>query len=154
MKEFILTQPYGSLNEMLSSAEVGIYKEELEQGNIEKYAIVSRIGNRYDLEGNKIIEFANNPFYKKEETTCEDIPVSYCEITKEDVVEEANITIEQVLEDKSMKYSEIEALIDAEVEKVKVHYENEIAQLKAQHIEEIKKAKEEVIAEIIAKLHA
>ena len=54
MKEFILTQPYTTIEEMVNSGELSVYKEELQQGNIEKYAIVSRIGNRYDIEGKKI----------------------------------------------------------------------------------------------------
>ena len=151
MKEFILTQPYGSLEEMLNSAEVEIYKEELQQGNIERYAIVSRIGNRYDLNGNKIEDFADNPFLVKE-----DIPVSYCEITKEDVVEDAGITVEEILEGKTMKYFDIEEMIDKEVEKaveeVKAKYEEEIAKLKEQHAIELEKAKEDAKAELIAKL--
>lgn len=145
MKEFILTQPYASLEEMLNSAEVAIYKEELEQGFIEKYAIVSRIGNRYDLDGNKIEDFADNPFI-----------VSYTEITKEDVVEEADITVEEMLEGKTMKYFDIEEMIDKEVEKaveeVKAKYEEEIAKLKEQHAIELEKAKEDAKAELIAKL--
>lgn len=151
MKEFILTQPYGNLEEMLNSAEVGIYKEELQQGNIEKYAIVSRIGNRYDLQGNKIEDFVDNPFLVKE-----DIPVSYCEITNEDVVEEADTTIEEILGEKTMKYVEIENLIDAEVEeavaKVETKFKKEIITLKEQHAQELANAKAEAKAELLAKL--
>ena len=84
MKEFVLTQPYNSLEEMLSSVEVNIYKEELEMSGVEKYAIVSRIGNRYDLNGNKIEDFADNPYFKKE-----DVNVCYDTITENDVIEEA-----------------------------------------------------------------
>lgn len=153
MKEFILTQPYGNLEEMLNSAEVGIYKEELQQGNIEKYAIVSRIGNRYDLQGNKIADFVDNPFLVKE-----DIPVSYCEITNEDVVEEADTTIEEILGEKTMKYVEIENLIDAEVEeavaKVETKFKKEIITLKEQHAQELANAKEEAKAELLAKLNS
>ena len=67
MKEFVLTQSYATIDEMLHSGEVEVYKEELQQGNIEKYAIVSRIGNRYDLNGIKIDGFVDNPFSKKKE---------------------------------------------------------------------------------------
>lgn len=152
MKEFILTQPYANLEEMLNSAEVGIYKEELQQGNIEKYAIVSRIGNRYDLQGNKIEDFVDNPYLVKE-----DIPVSYCEITNEDVVEEVDITVEEMLEDKTMKYFEIEKLIDAEIEKavanVKLQHEQDIAELKASHEIELMNIKAEVKAEILKKIN-
>lgn len=155
MKEFILTQPYANLEEMLNSAEVGIYKEELQQGNIEKYAIVSRIGNRYDLQGNKIEDFVDNPFLVKE-----DIPVSYCKITNEDMVEEADIKVEEMLEDKTMKYFEIEKLIDAEIEKavanVKLQHEQEVAELKRFHEDELStakaNAKAEAKAELLAKL--
>lgn len=152
MKEFVLTQPYANLEEMLNSAEVGIYKEELQQGNIEKYAIVSRIGNRYDLQGNKIEDFVDNPFLVKE-----NIPVSYCEITNEDVVEEAGITVEEILEGKTMKYFEIEKLIDAEIEKavadVKLQHEQDIAELKASHEIELMNIKAEVKAEILKKIN-
>lgn len=141
MKEFVLTQPYANLEEMLNSAEVGIYKEELQQGNIEKYAIVSRIGNRYNLQGNKIEDFVDNPFLVKE-----NIPVSYCEITNEDVVEEAGVTVEEILEGKTMKYFEIERVIDEtvakQVEGVKLVYEEEIAKIKAEHEQEIVELKE------------
>lgn len=150
--EFILTQPYSSLEEMLNSDEVAIYKEELMLGNIEKYAIVSRIGNRYDLNGNKIEDFADNPFLTKE-----DKPVTYCEITNEDVIEEAGVTIEDILEGKNMKYFEIEKLIDAEVEKavanIKLQHEQDIATLKASHEIELMNAKSQAKAELLAKLN-
>lgn len=152
MKEFILTQPYANLEEMLNSAEVTIYKEELQQSNIEKYAIVSRIGNRYDLDGNKIEDFVDNPFIVKQE----DVPVSYCEVTKEDVIEEASITVEKMLEDETMKYAEVEKVIDNEIKKavdnVKNEYKQVIAGMKEAHAVEIEKVKEEVKAELIAKL--
>lgn len=140
MKEFVLTQPYGSLEEMLNSAEVSIYKEELMQGDIESYAIVSRIGNRYDLEGDKLVDFALNPFYNK--------------------IEIANETIEEekVLEKTNMKYFEIEKLIDAEVEKAvaecNAKHEQEIADLKAFHQDELANAKANAKAEILEKINA
>ena len=153
MKEFILTQPYASLEEMLNSAEVGIYKEELQQGNIEKYAIVSRIGNRYDINGIKIEDYTENPFFAKE-----DMSVSYCEITNEDVVEEADITIEEILEDKIMKYAEIEKLIDIEIEKavnqVKEKYAYEIENITETHSLELSKMKDKIKEELILKLNS
>lgn len=157
MKEFILTQPYGSLEEMINSGEVDVYRAELETGNIEKYAIVSRIGNRYDLNGNKIEEFADNPFFVKE-----DIPAFVCEkITNEDVVEEAGITIEEFIGGKTMKYFEIEKLIDAEVEKAvaecNAKHEQEVAELKRVHEDELAtakaNAKAEAKEELLAKLN-
>ena len=169
MKEFILTQPYSNLEEMLNSAEVGIYKEELLQGNIEKYAIVSRIGNRYDLNGNKIEDFVDNPFLVKQE----DAPVSYCESINEDVVEEKGITAEKKLEGEVMKYPEVEAFIDEvvakQIEGVKISYKEEIAKIKAQHEQEVAElkrfhedelatakanAKAEAKAELLAKLNS
>jgi hypothetical protein len=143
MKEYVLTQPYNSLEEMINSAEVCVYKEELEQGNIEKYAIVSRIGNRYDLDGNKIEDFAKNPFVN---LPFIDTPVFTCDkITNEDIVEEAGITIEEFIGVKDMKYPEIERVIDEtvakQVEGVKLVYEEEIAKLKAQHEQEIAELK-------------
>lgn len=152
--EFYLTQSYATLEEMLNSAEVAVYKEELQQGNIEKYAIVSRIGNRYDLNGNKIESFVDNPFFVKE-----DIPAFTCvEITNEDVIEEADTTIEEMLGEKTMKYVEIENLIDAEVEeavaKVETKYKKEFIILKEQHAQELANAKEEAKAELLAKLNS
>lgn len=158
MKEFILTQPYATLEEMLNSAEVGIYKEELQQGNIEKYAIVSRIGNRYDLNGNKIEDFVYNPFLVKE-----DIPVFTCvKITNKDVIEKAGTTVEEFIGGKTMKYFEIEKLIDDEIEKAvaecNAKHEQEIAELKKVHEDELAtakaNAKAEAKEELLAKLNS
>lgn len=147
MKEFVLTQPYASVEEMLNSAEVGIYKEELEQSGVEKYAIVSRIGNRYDLQGNKIEGFADNPF-----------GVAFVTLP----------FIEEKTEENNMKYFEIEMLIDKEIEKaieeakvahkkqldeLKAQHQVEIANLKAKHIEEMAEIKANVKAELIARLN-
>lgn len=138
MKEFVLTQPYASLDEMINSAEVAVYKEELQQGDIEEYAIVSRIGNRYDLDGNKIEGFATNPFCKVAEASTE-------------------IKEEKVTEETGMKYIEIEKLIDAEIEKavaeVNEKYEKELFALKEKHAQELATAKETVKAELLAKLN-
>ena len=145
MKEFVLTQPYNSLDEMLNSGEVAVYKEELEQGDIEKYAIVSRIGNRYDLNGKKIESFSKNPFYKKKE---------------ENVVEDAKTKIaeEDVKEINNMKFYEIEALIEQEIANaiadVKAKYEQEIAFLKEAHEKELENAKQQAKAELIEKLNS
>lgn len=136
MKEFILTQSYATIEEMINSDEIAIYKEELKQSKINAYAIVSRIGNRYDFEGNKIDNFVFNPYYKEQET---------------EVIEEISTTeeINEKMEETSMKYAEIEVLIDKEVE-------NAIAELNAQHEQELERvrneAKQEAKAEIIAKL--
>lgn len=158
MKEFVLTQPYASLDEMLNSAEVGIYAEELKEGNIEKYAIVSRIGNRYNLKGEKIEGFVENPFIQK---------------SQENVIEETDYNVKEetieIMEEKTMKYPEIERVIDEtvakQVEGVKLVYEEEIAKIKAQHEQEVAElkstheielanAKAEAKAELIAKLNA
>lgn len=156
--EFYLTQSYATLEEMLNSAEVAVYKEDLQRGTYEKYAIVSRIGNRYDLNGNKIEGYVDNPYFVKQE----DIPVFSCDkITNEDIIEEAGITVEKMLEDETMKYFEIEKLIDAEVEKavanVKLQHEQEIAELKSFHESELANvkvnAKAEAKAELLAKLN-
>ena len=149
MKEFVLTQPYASLDEMLNSAEVAVYKEELQQGNIEKYAIVSRIGNRYDLNGKKIEGFAENPYLKKKQDVVEDVKIETAEILSVN---------EKKTEEDNMKYFEIEALIDKEIEKaveeVNAKYEKELAELKATHEQELATAKAEVKAELLAKLNA
>ena len=79
MKEFVLTQPYSTVEEMVNSGEVAVYKEELQQGNIEKYAIVSRIGNRYDLNGKKIEDFVKNPYLKKKQDVVENVKIGIAE---------------------------------------------------------------------------
>ena len=138
MKEFILTQSYGSIEEMLNSVEVAIYKEELQQGSIEKYAVVSRVGNKYDIDGHKIEDFVDNPFFAKEEKcTCYNELECICD-------NEGNF--EEKMEEKEMKYPEIEAFVDGVVEKqvegVKRAYEEKIAKFKAQHEQEIAELKE------------
>lgn len=146
MKEFVLIQPYANLDEMLNSGEVAVYKEELEQGDIEKYAIVSRIGNRYDLNGKKIEGFVENPYFKKKEENV--VKNAKIETVKEDTK----------TEDVNMKYNEIEMLIDKEIEKavaqVNAKYEQELSALKEKQAKEIAIMKEEVKAELIAKLNA
>lgn len=136
MKEFVLTQPYASIDEMLNSGEVAVYKDELKQGNIEEYAIVSRIGNRYDLHGNKIEDCVKNPY-----------------LTVIETVEEHK----EIVEDKEMKYVEIETLIDNEIAKVVTEltakHEQEIAALREKHAQELANAKYEVRAELLAKLN-
>ena len=131
MKEFVLTQPYATIEEMINSGEVAVYMEELKQGDIDMYAIVSRIGNRYDLKGNKIDFIANNPFYCNEEKNTEGY---------------------------SMKYGEIEMLIEKEIEKavadVNEKYEAELTALKEAHEKEIAVVKENVKAELIAKINS
>ena len=136
MKEFFLTQEYSNLTEMINSDEVAIYKKELQTSDIEKYAIVSRIGNRYDLDGNYISDFVVNPYLQVEE--------------------------EKITEVDKMKYAEIEAVIDniinTAVEKVKAEYEERIATLETAHEVELAQAKaeakSEAIAELIEKLKA
>lgn len=145
MKEFVLTQPYATIEEMLSSGEVAVYKEELEQGNIKKYAIVSRIGNRYDLCGNKIENFVDNPFYNTQ----------HLDRSEEDI-EEKNA------EEKNMKYLEIEEMIDDEIQSAiesaladaEVKHEQEICKLEEAHAIELAKVRESVKVELLAKLNA
>lgn len=136
MKEFILTQSYSTIEEMLNSGEVAVYKDELKQGNIDEYAIVSRVGNRYDLQGNKIANHAKNPFL----------------IVVETVEEE-----KEIMEENKMKYVEIETLIDNEIEKavaeVNARHEKELAELKEKYTVELENAKAAVKAEIIAKIN-
>ena len=159
MKEFILTQSYGSIEEMLNSVEVAIYKEELQQGNIEKYAVVSRVGNKYDIDGNKIEDFVDNPFFAKEKKcTCYNELECICD--NEKIVNEGNF--EEKMEKKEMKYPEIEAFVDGVVEKqvegIKRAYEEEIAELKKVHEDELATAKENAKAEareeLLAKLNS
>lgn len=128
MKEFILTQSYATIEDMENSDEMSIYNNELKQGDIEDYVVISRIGNRYDILGNKIDGLAKNPFYKNKN-----------------------------MEGNKMKYVDIEALIDKEIEnavaEIKEQYEKEIAELKSQHENELANAKELVKAEILAKIN-
>ena len=136
MKEFILTQPYANLEEMLNSAEVDVYKEELMQSDDDEYAVVSRIGNRYDLFGNKIEGFAKNPFKKEvkiEEEKTEDIDMRYMKI--QEAIE--NEIAEAVMEEKVKHMQEIAQLKD--------EHQTEIEQVKVQ-------AKEQAKAELIEKL--
>lgn len=149
MKEFVLTQPYSTVEEMLNSGEVAVYKEELQQGNIEKYAIVSRIGNRYDLNGKKIEDFVKNPYLKKKQDVVENVKIEIAETLSVE---------EEKMEVKTMKYCEIEMFIDKEIEKavaeIKEKHAQEIAVLKEKHAEELANAKYEAKAELIAKLNA
>ena len=138
MKDFVLTKPYSTIDEMLNSEEVTIFKEELKNGNFENYAIVSRTGKRYDLKGNKIDSFAKNPFFEQHEET---------------TIIEKNQTEEQ----KEMKYVDIESLIDKEVakavEETRIMYEKEIENLKLQHANELISIKDTVKAEILSKIN-
>lgn len=138
MKDFVLTKPYSTIEDMLNSEEVTIFKEELKNGNFENYAIVSRTGKRYDLKGNKIDSFAKNPFFEQHEET---------------TIIEKNQTEEQ----KEMKYVDIESLIDKEVakavEETRIMYEKEIENLKLQHANELISIKDTVKAEILSKIN-
>lgn len=126
MKEYVLTQSYPTINDMIESGEVKVYIDELKYGDIDKYAIVSRIGNRYNINGEKIVDFVQNPFFAEE-------------AKKENIKEVTD-----------MKYSEIETLIDNEIAKAVeaaiIEKDNEIAEIKAA-------AKEQAKAELIAKLN-
>ena len=138
MKDFVLTKPYSTIEDMLNGEEVTIFKEELKSGNFENYAIVSRTGKRYDLNGNKIDSFAKNPFFEQHEET---------------TIIEKNQTEEQ----KEMKYLDIESLIDKEVakavEETRIAYEKEIENLKLQHANELISIKDAVKAEILSKIN-
>ena len=138
MKDFVLTKPYSTIDDMLNSEEVTIFKEELKNGNFENYAIVSRTGKRYDLNGNKIDSFARNPFFETHEET---------------TIIEKNQTEEQP----EMKYVDIESLIDKEVAKAveatRIMYEKEIENLKLQHANELISIKDTVKAEILSKIN-
>lgn len=151
MKEFVLTQPYGNLEEMLSSAEVAIYEEELQQGDIEKYAIVSRIGNRYDLKGKKIESYAKNPYFKKKE----EIAVKDAKI---EIAQDVPVVKEKITEVNGMKYYEVETFIDKEIEKavadVEYKHAQEIEKMKETHAKELAYVKEQVKAELLAKLNS
>lgn len=141
MKEFVLTQPYLSVDEMVNSGEVAVYKDELQNCGEELYAIVSRTGKRYDLFGNKIDDFAQNPFLGKNENG---------------QVQDLTIIEEKKVENEEMKYSNIEALIDAEVakaiEQIKAEHAKEIENLKAEHAKEILTVHDTVKAELLAKI--
>ena len=149
MKEFILTQSYSNLNEMLTSGEVAVYKEELQQGTIKQYAIVSRIGNRYDLNGKKIDGYVVNPYTTENQVFD----------AEEDVCAEIE---EKILEEVSMKYVEVEQFIDnaiaKAVEETKTVYESQLVELKENHEKEIAEIKAKAIAsakaELLAKLNS
>ena len=152
MKEFVLTQSYATIEDMLNSGEVAVYKEELMQGDIDFYAIVSRIGNRYDIYGNKIEGYVQNPYLLCQMSVCEH------QEEAQNVVEPI-IEIEHKKEEEiDIKYANIENLIDAEIEnavaQVKIAHEQKIATLKEQHEKELAEVKEQAKAELIAKLNA
>lgn len=141
MKEFVLKKSYSTIDEMLKSEEVKAFVSELKQGNIDEYAIVSRIGNRYDLDGKKIAQYAPNPYFS--------------------IAEETSVVVEENKEQgeqNTMKYAEIEALIDKEIAKaiaeVNSKYEQELAELKEKHAQELANVKYEVRAELLAKLNS
>lgn len=140
MKEFVLTKPYKTIDDMLNSDEVEIAKRELAQGIIKQYAIVSRKGNRYDLSGNKIENYVQNPFISTQ-CNCDNSNFlkSFINIKKS--------------EEKSMKYLDIEKIIDKEienaVEKANIQHTQEIAKLKADHEKEIISLKEKYAIEIV-----
>lgn len=139
MKEFVLTQSYSTIGDMLRSEEVKAFVSELEKGEIAEYAIISRIGNRYDLDGNKIAQYAPNPYA----TVCANNAPAETENKEQGEIE--------------MKYAEIEALIDNEIAKavaeVNARHEKELAELKEKYTAELENAKEAVKAEIIAKIN-
>lgn len=153
MKEFILTQSYATIEEMINSDEMAIYIEELKTSKVEEYAIVSRTQKRYDINGNKIENFVKNPFIVEE-------------IAANEPVIEKN-----VLEENKMKYCEVESAIDKvvydiikqtnakcfeEIEALKIAHENEISNLKEEYENQLINVKEsartEAKAEILAKL--
>ena len=152
MKEFILTQSYATIEEMINSEEVAVIKEELNKRNIDLYAIVSHIGNRYNIYGEKINGgYAQNPYL-------------LCQV-QEDTQNVVEPVIEEIKEEETdMKYAEIEALIDAEIKKavdnVKAEYElkisayeNDIAVREEEHKQALANAKAEAKAELLAKLN-
>ncbi len=140
MKEFNLTQPYASITDMVNSEEVKSFINELQQGNIDEYAIVSRIGNRYDIDGKKISKFAANPYV----ITCANIA-------------QVDTENKEQGENDAMKYAEIETMIDNEVAKavkeVEAKHAQELAELKERHAQELVTVKSTLKAELIAKLN-
>jgi len=154
MKEFELTQSYGTIEEMINSEEIAVIKEELSKGEIEFYAIVSRIGNKYDIAGNKIVDCAQNPYLLCQAPVCEQQEAIF---QSEIFAEPVDVEIEKIEEENEMKYPEIEALIDEivakEIEGVNLAHAEEIAKLKEEHAIELENAKAEAKAELIAKLN-
>lgn len=139
MKELKLTQSYSTIDEMLKSEEVEAFVSELEKGEIAEYAIVSRIGNRYDLDGKKIAQYAFNPYFS--------------------AADETSVTVEENKKqgENTMKYAEIETLINNEIAKavaeVTEKYEKQFTELKEQHAQELANTKYEIRAELLAKLN-
>lgn len=156
MKEFILTQSYATIEEMVNSGEMDVFRAELSKCEIDFYTIISRIGNKYDIYGNKISGYVENPYLMVNTPVEETIQQEAIQ----NVIEPAEVVeIEEKKEEETdMKYTEIDALIDAEIEKavaeVKAEYEQEIAILKEQHEKELADVKEQAKAELIAKLNA
>lgn len=139
MKELKLTQSYSTIDEMLKSEEVKEFIQNLKKSDISEYAIVSRIGNHYDLDGKKIAKYAPNPYFS--------------------VAEVSSVTVEENKKqgENTMKYAEIETLINNEIAKavaeVTEKYEKQFTELKEQHAQELANTKYEIRAELIAKLN-
>lgn len=125
MKEFNLTQSYTSVEDMVNSEEVASFKNELAQQNIDCYAIISHIGNRYDVFGNKISGYAQNPYLKLEEVK----KMKYDDIEKL-----------------------VDTLIESAVATIRSEYEQKITALTAQHEKQLADAKEQAKVDLIAKL--
>lgn len=136
MKELKLIQSYSTIDEMLKSEEVKEFIQNLKKSDISEYAIVSRIGNHYDLDGKKIAQYAPNPY------------VTVCVNTETENKKQGENT---------MKYAEIETLINNEIAKavaeVTEKYEKQFTELKEQHAQELANTKYEIRAELIAKLN-
>ena len=51
MKEYVLTQSYPTINDMIESGEVKVYIDELKYGDIDKYAVALKSGGMLILSG-------------------------------------------------------------------------------------------------------
>lgn len=153
MKEFVLTQPYSSIDEMVNSGEMSVYKDELLQGNIEEYAVISRIGNRYDINGNKIDGYVKNPFIKEETKILEGTEMKYCEIEAL-IDKEIENAVDCVKAEFTNEISSLKLSHEEEISSLKTKHLQEISELKDRYILELAKAKEQAKEELIAKLSA
>lgn len=137
-KEYQLTGTYNNIESLCNSNEVLAIKNELLQGAVTDYVIISRIGNRYDLNGCEITDFVKNPFIKK----VEEENMKYLEIEKL-IDEEIKKEVEKV----KIEYAQ-------EIVKIKAEHEQELTVLKQNHAVDIVNAKETAKAELIAKLNS
>lgn len=168
MKEFQLTQSYATIREMLDSDEMAIYNDELMEGEIDEYAIISRIGNHYDIDGNKINGYVKNPYIKASPMSINDFKeeaktMKYTEIEKvidEEIakaIAEANVSRETMINEIRAEHENalnaVKIKHEEELTSLRNYYEAKLTEMQTTHAEELSAMRENIKAEFIAKLN-